>query len=170
MPATKERATPPDAESTAPPKRRTKKAAKPARARSAFAYFASEYRGTLAEPPASLGELSRQCAAAWKEVEDKARFEALAAEDKTRAAEARAAAKQAAKQAAEGTYGGASSSDAPPPAPKVKRAPSAYVRFAGAERVRLKAAEPELSFGDLARRCGAAWKALTPEARAEFAS
>lgn len=157
MPATKKRATPDDAP---PPKRRTKKADKPARARSAFSFFASEYRGTLAEPPASLGELSRQCAAAWKEVEDKTRYEALAAEDKARAATARAEAKE--QQAS------TSSENAPPP--KAKRAPSAYVRFAGAERARLKAAEPDLSFGELARRCGAAWQALTPEARAEFAS
>jgi len=142
--------------STTRPATATKKAP---RARSAYVIFASEYRGTLAEPPASFGELSRHCAAAWKALEDKAPYEARAAEDRARVAAEAAGGAPAATETA---------SAAAAPVTKKARKPSAYLRFSAVERRRIKEAEPEVSFGDLARRCSVAWRALTAEERAAY--
>jgi hypothetical protein len=138
--------------------RPTSAAKKAPRARSAYAIFASEYRGTLTDPPASFGELSRQCAAAWKTVEDKAPYEARAAEDRARVAAAAAAAPAATETASAATV----------PTTKKARKPSAFLRFSSVERRRIKEADPDVSFGDLARRCSVAWRALTAEERAAY--
>lgn len=114
--------------------------AKKERAKSAYTYFAAEWRKDNASAtPGSLGDTSKRCAAAWKEVEDKSKYEAMAREDKARRVAA-----------------------APP---KPKRAASAFLRFCSAERPKLKASEPELDFKGLSQRLGAAWKALTDEER-----
>lgn len=114
----------------------TKTIAKKPRAKSAFSFFASEYRGTIPEAErANLGAVSKRIAQAWQDLEDKAKYEALAADDRARLA-----------------------ADAPPP--KEKKPPSAYIRFSTAERAKIKAETPGLAFGDIAKRCAEAWKAL----------
>ena len=147
-------AAPPAAAGAAKRARRPRGIAKPPRARSAYSFFMAEHRGAgggdAAEAP-SLAERSRAAAAAWRALPDRSKYEALAAESRAAAAAARAAAP-------------AGGEDGAPPAKKRKRPPSAFQLFATEERARLRAAEPELAFGEATRRCAAAWKALADRA------
>ena len=51
---------------------------------------------------------------------------------------------------------------------KPKGAKSAYLYFSLSERPKIKAAEPELSFGDTAKRVGDRWKGLSAAAKAPY--
>lgn len=120
--------------------KKTAKKPKAPRAKSAYSLFAADYRAAMptpaeGAPKPTLAEVSKACGAAWKALEDKSKYEALAADDRARL--------EAAK----------------PP----KRAPSGYILFATAYRATLKEQEPTLTFKELSQRCGVAWKALSEE-------
>ena len=51
---------------------------------------------------------------------------------------------------------------------KPKGAKTAYLFFSLSERPKIKAAEPELSFGDTAKRVGDRWKGLSDAAKAPY--
>ena len=51
---------------------------------------------------------------------------------------------------------------------KPKGAKSAYLFFSLSERPKVKAAEPELSFGETAKRVGETWKGLSDAAKAPY--
>ena len=123
-------------EEEAPAKKKAKGTA--LRSKSAYAFFASEFTSSEA---ASFAERSKQCGEAWAKLEDKSKYEALAAEDKARVQGERAA------------------------NAKPKKPLTAFIRFATAERAKIKAAEPDLSFKELSQRCGVAWKAMSKEAQ-----
>ena len=130
------------AETAPPPAKRKKKEAKKPRAKSAYSFFAGEYRGTL-EPNLPFSEVSRLCGEAWKGVEDKSKWTKMAEESN-----------QAMR-------------DALPPAPP-KRPVSGYIAFSVAKRRELKEANPEMTFKGLSGECAKLWKALTKEEQAAW--
>jgi len=143
--ATKKKATapPPEPEEVAPPPaKRKKKETKKPRAKSAYSFFAGEYRGTL-EPKLPFAEMSRLCGEAWKAVEDKSKWNQMAEE-----------ANQAMRDAQ------------PPAAPK--RPVSAYIAFSVQKRRELKEANPEMTFRGLSGECAKLWKALSKEEQAAW--
>ena len=124
-------------------KAKKRKAPKKPRVKSAYAFFVSAWHGSLDEADkksATLGVLSKRCAEAWKALADKSEYEAKATADRARI-----------------------QAEAPP-----RRPLTAYLRFSIQERIKLKEAEPELTFPQISKRCGEAWKALAPEAKAAW--
>ena len=119
------------------------KTIKKERAKSAYSFFAAQFRTTLTSEQKSgksLGDVSKMCATAWAALENKGEYEELAASDRARL------------QAA-----------APP-----KKPPSAFIRFSSAERAKLKESEPGLAFADVSKRCAVAWNALTADEKAAW--
>lgn len=51
-------------------------------------------------------------------------------------------------------------------ADKVKRAPSAYIVFAGEARPKIKSDNPDATFGDLGKLLGAKWASMTETEKA----
>ena len=131
-----------EAEAAPPPAKRKKKETKKPRAKSAYSFFAGEYRGTL-EPNLPFSEVSKLCGEAWKGVEDKSKWTQMAEESN-----------QAMR-------------DALPPAPP-KRPVSGYIAFSVAKRRELKEANPEMTFKGLSGECAKLWKALTKEEQAAW--
>jgi hypothetical protein len=144
----------------------------PKRACTAYAYFTGAKRAGIktANPDASFGDIARLVSAAWKECsdEDKQEFVALADADKVRATKDKQE-WDAAHPAGEA----ASSSSQNSPQKKTKdkgpkRACTAYAYFTGAKRAGIKTANPDASFGDIARLVGTAWKECSDEDKQEF--
>lgn len=128
-----------------------KKAKKP-RAKPPYSFFCDEFRGAIPDEEKkglSLGDISKRCGAAWALIEDKTKYEAMAA---TAAEERRVLMADA-----EATT-----------RVKPKRPPSLYNRFVMHKFAEIKAAEPTLVFQDVSKRCAAAWKELSDEEKKIF--
>eukprot|EP00349_Pseudokeronopsis_sp_Brazil_P003013 CAMPEP_0202956542 /NCGR_PEP_ID=MMETSP1396-20130829/1050_1 /ASSEMBLY_ACC=CAM_ASM_000872 /TAXON_ID= /ORGANISM="Pseudokeronopsis sp., Strain Brazil" /LENGTH=72 /DNA_ID=CAMNT_0049673615 /DNA_START=48 /DNA_END=266 /DNA_ORIENTATION=+ len=61
-----------------------------------------------------------------------------------------------------------SKSAKPAKADKPKRAPSPYINFCTEQRPKLKAANPDASFGDLGKMLGEQWKKLSDSEKAKY--
>jgi hypothetical protein len=122
--------------------KKARKAPKKPRAPSAYSLFVKECRETDAVQlgEGGLGAFSKACSEAWRNLADKSKYVAAAAERKL------------AIQAA-----------APP-----KRPPSAYIRFSVQERAKRKLADPALTFKELSQQCAAAWKELSDTEKAAW--
>lgn len=129
-------------------KKATKKVQKK-RGPSSYILFTKDYRGMNADKIAkfSLSEMSKACGEAWKALseEEKAKYKAKADEIR---AELRA--------------------NDPPPQPK--KPMSSYLAFAMEQRKSILKAEPNLKLGEISKRCGELWKALTDNEKAEWKS
>lgn len=128
---------------------KNKKVKKP-RAPSSYVLFAIDYRSTRKEEHKnkSLGETSKLCGEAWKSLSDdekaiwKSKSDALRAEI------------EKAQPVVEEK--------------KPKRSPTSYVLFSMEERQKILKEFPDLKLGDISKKCGEAWKALSDEKRNEW--
>lgn len=129
-------------------KAKAKKAAKPKRARSAYTYFVAQNRSKIQEehPEWSFKQLAKALGLAWKNCPDKAHYQKLAQQDKVRASKERAAAK----------------------AKKPKRAMSAYMFFVKDNRGKIAAQNSDLSFAEIGKALGLAWKNASDKARKKY--
>jgi len=115
------------------------------RAPSSYVLFSMEYRKEVSSqfPELSLGEVSKKCGEAWSalssevQAEWKAKSDALKAEKNAHLTETEV--------------------------PKKKRKPSSYLCFSMEHRKKVIEEEPNLSLGDVSKKCGAAWKNLSDE-------
>jgi len=110
------------------------------------------------QPELTFGELGKALGAEWTALDaaGKAPFNAAAA---------------TAKAETQAKYGSATTpSKRAAAAPKVPKAPkfSGWLMFNAERRPKLKGEEPDLSFGDLAKRLSEEWKALAAGAKAAF--
>ena len=51
---------------------------------------------------------------------------------------------------------------------KEKKAPGPYIKFCQKRRPEIKKVEPDIGFGDIAKKMGAEWKAMTDAQKAKF--
>ena len=126
-----------------------------------FIEFSKEHRLTL---PADMpwGDKSKACGEAWKALEDKSKYVALAEERKRNAPPKEPKKKKPEAEAEEGGKKKKKKKTGE------KKAPSGYNLFVSAERVKLKAEEPDLAHTEVFKRLGPAWKALPDEEKAEW--
>ena len=188
-------------EAAAADKAAEKKAAKkrkdpnaPRGAKSAYIFYSTEKRPEMqaAHPEMKMTELSKPLGAAWKEMseEDKAPYEAQAAEDKVRVtaekeaydapgggAEKFEAAQEAAdaeevatkkRKEAEGAAGPAKKKKRVKEVGEPKRPMTSYLFFTASARPEITAANPELKMTELAPIFSEKWKTLTEEEKAPF--
>tara|TARA_B100000475_G_C14966258_1_gene301982 strand:- start:549 stop:914 length:366 start_codon:yes stop_codon:yes gene_type:complete len=110
--------------------------------------FSMEYRKVVSTefPELSLGNVSKKCGEAWSalsaevKAEWKAKADALKLEKSVTIAENSEPLKK-------------------------KRKPSSYLCFSMEYRKKVIQEEPNLSLGDVSKKCGAAWKSLTEDER-----
>jgi len=144
--------------------RKKKEEGGPKRPTSAFMYFSKERRPELkkANPGLSFGELGKLVGKEWKETSDSAKksFEKQAEQDRARYADDKS------KHADEGGGAPKTKAKAKKSGPKGPR--SAFMYFSQEKRIELKAANSSLSFGDLGKEVGKAWKAATDSEKAKF--
>ena len=142
---------------------------------SAYMFFSNDKRSEIveADPTLKFGEIATKISAMWKEIsdEDKAPYEEKAAADKARylkemetyvppeptSDDDEPAAKKSPKKKAP---------KKDPNAPK--KGKGSYMFFAEAKRSEFKELYPELSFGDLSKKIGEAWKTITDEEKAPY--
>ena len=144
----------------------------PKNAKSAFMFFSVAKRAGIKEanPDASFGDMGKLVGAAWKEVDDKTKWEEMAAEDKQRYKKDMAAYSPPSED-------DVSSDDDGNKKPKKKRAKkdpnapknakSAFMFFSSAKRAGIKEANPDASFGDMGKLVGAAWKEVDDKTKWE---
>lgn len=149
-----------------PPKKkaRTAKAKNtgPKKPLSAYMFFCKDNRALLKQenPTSTFGELGKLLGTKWKEMEDddKGDYNAQAAADKVRYAN------EGGGPAAKAAGGGRKKKERVGP----KRPLSAYMYFSQDVRPKIKEGNPALSFAELGREIGAAWKIITTTDRAKF--
>lgn len=109
---------------------------------SSYLLFSMEHRKTVIEgnPELTLGEISKKCGEAWALLDDetKSKWKSHAEELKKEAIE-----------------------NAPPQKPKKK--PSSYLMFAMEHRKKVVGEFPELTLGEVSKKCGQAWGELSTE-------
>ncbi|XP_071512264.1 high mobility group protein DSP1 isoform X2 [Panulirus ornatus] len=141
---------------------------KPRGRMSAYAFFVQtcreEHKKKHPDENVIFSEFSRKCADRWKTMTDKEkhRFYDMAEKDKTRydtemrgyrgPRQARATRKRRNRK--------------DPNAPK--RALSAFFWFSNDERPKVRAANPDMGVGEVAKQLGAAWSNTAPEVRAKY--
>jgi len=130
-----------------------KKAAKenkPKRARSAYTFFVSANRASIQakNPSFDFKELAKAVAEEWRNCKgaERAKFEEMARKDKLRSEAERAAFKSN----------------------KPKRAMSAYMFFVKENRKHIKAQHPEMTFAEVGKALGHAWKHCNQEHRTKY--
>ena len=132
-------------------KPRTKKVKKGTRTPSSYVLFSMEYRKKVSEenPDLSLGEVSKKCGEAWKELDETIKNEwkekALVLKNEK-----------------------ADKLEKPVDSDKPKRKPSNYLRFSMIYRKKILSEDSTLSLGEVSKRCGAAWKLMTAEEKEEW--
>jgi len=170
--------------SGSPKKTTTKKKGKkkkdpnaPKNATSAYQYFSNEERARIkeAEPDLAFGEIASKISAAWKLVGDRSKYESLARADKERyALEMKSYvppsddsdsdgddAKPVKKKKASPKKKAAKDPNAP------KGAKGSYMFFSASERARIKEQNPDLTFGEIAKKVGEEWKATEDKSKWE---
>eukprot|EP00948_MAST-09A_sp_MAST-9A-sp1_P001320 g1320.t1 len=131
-------------------KKKREKASKPKRARSAYTFFVSANRSKIQmkNPNWNFKELAKAVADQWKACgpEDRAHYEELAMKDKIRSEKEREAFRSS----------------------KPKRAMSAYMFFVKENRKHIKDNHPEMSFAEVGKALGHAWKHCVKEHREKY--
>ena len=126
------------------------------RAPSSYVLFAKEFRLNHKDDTAdkSLGEVSKLCGEAWKEIssEEKNRWKAQSEERRIELEKSWQPQNQEDIEAEK----------------KKKRKPTSYILFCKEERQKILCEFPGLSMGDISKKCGEAWKLLSEETRDEW--
>jgi hypothetical protein len=119
-----------------------KKKSKSTRTPSSYVLFSMEYRKEIGKefPKLSLGEVSKKCGEKWSSLSDEEKSEWKSKADVLRA-----------------------ESNPVKEAPEKKRKPSSYLMFSMEYRKVVTQESPELSLGEISKRCGAKWKELSEE-------
>ena len=150
-----------------PAKKKSKKDPNaPKRAQSAYLYFSTTNRDRIKEanPDADFGEINKMLGAEWKRMDsdDKAKYEAMAKQDK-----ARYATEMKSYSPVKGASTAASKKKAKDPnAPK--RALTSFMFFSSEMRPKIKEEDPDLSFGDIGKKLGELFRALSPEEKEKY--
>merc|ERR1712183_527681 len=141
---------------------------KPKGRMSAYAYFVQTCREERKKKRPNenvvFAEFSRKCADRWKTMSDKEkqRFHQMAEKDKKRFES-----EMANYKPPKGEKGGKKRKRVKDPnAPK--RALSAFFWFCNDERAKVRAANPDMGVGEVAKQLGAAWKYTSPEDKAKY--
>ncbi|KAG9329161.1 hypothetical protein JZ751_007388 [Albula glossodonta] len=127
---------------------------KPKGRMSAYAYFVQtcreEHKKKNPEIPINFSEFSKKCSGRWKMMSDKekSKFEDMAKQDKVRY-------EQEMKNYMPGNKG---KKKKDPNAPK--RPPSGFFLFCSEHRPKIKAQNPSLGIGDVAKKLGEMWNNL----------
>ncbi|KAL4631403.1 high mobility group protein B3-like [Arapaima gigas] len=127
---------------------------KPKGKMSAYAYFVQtcreEHKKKSPEIPVNFAEFSKKCSGRWKTMsgKEKAKFEEMAKQDKIRY-------DQEMMNYMPGKKGKKKDPNAP------KRPPSGFFLFCSEHRPKIKAQNPSLGIGDVAKRLGEMWNNLT---------
>jgi hypothetical protein len=122
------------------------------RAPSSYVLFAIDYRNVNKESHKnmSLGDVSKLCGEAWKSLPESEKDAWKSKSEEKR---------QEMQESA-------------PPSPmqeiKKKRPPTSYVLFSMEERQKIVQEFPNLKLGDISKKCGEAWKALSDESKNEW--
>jgi len=128
-----------------------------------FYYMQAERESYKSEhPDSTFGEQTKAMAEIWKELDGdvKAKYTDLAATDKARYTEEKAAWDEAHPAAAKEPKAGKKKKKKKKKKP---RAPNAFNLYMSAELAKAKAAQPELTHKDAFAKVGAAWKSLSEE-------
>ena len=114
---------------------------------SSYVLFASDFRKTHKEEQKdlSLGEVSKLCGEAWRALPEESKLIWKGKSDEKRK-EIEATMPVVEKIA-----------------PKPKRPLTSYILFSAEERVRIAKEFPHLKFGEVSKKCGEAWKALSDD-------
>ena len=177
---------------TKAPKMPKKDPNEPKRPLSSFMMFSQKHREAVkaANPESSFGNLGKLLGDRWKKVsaEEKSAIELVCAENKaTYAIQHKTYMESDARQQWEAAMieqfgeipgtatnkkgsgkGGGKSTKKKTKDKGPKRACTAYAYFTGAKRAGIKTANPDASFGDIARLVSAAWKECSDEDKQEF--
>ncbi|KAJ8254842.1 hypothetical protein GJAV_G00197940 [Gymnothorax javanicus] len=127
---------------------------KPKGKMSAYAYFVQtcreEHKKKSPEIPVNFAEFSKKCSARWKAMSatEKSRFEDMAKQDKIRY-------DQEMMTYMPGKKGKKKDPNAP------KRPPSGFFIFCSEQRPKVKAQNPSLGIGEVAKKLGESWNNLT---------
>ncbi|XP_036403454.1 high mobility group protein B3a [Megalops cyprinoides] len=127
---------------------------KPKGKMSAYAYFVQtcreEHKKKSPEIPVNFAEFSKKCSGRWKTMsgKEKAKFEEMAKQDKVRY-------DQEMMHYMPGKKGKKKDPDAP------KRPPSGFFIFCSEQRPKIKAQNPSLGIGDVAKKLGEMWNNLS---------
>lgn len=117
---------------------------------SSYVLFSMEHRKNIIkeDPTMGLGDVSKKCGEAWKELDETTKDEWRAKADKIR---------EEIKQEYEAAN-----------PPKKKRTPSNYILFSIDYRKKLIAETPDMSIGECSKKCGAVWATMTEEQKNEW--
>lgn len=158
-----------------PKKRKKKDPNAPKRAMSAYFFYAAAKRKEIAEenPDASFGEVTKMVAAQFKALDasEREEFEAKAKADKKRYEEEMA--KYSAPEDSDDDDGGSPKKKTKkgkkkkdPNAPK--RASTSFLFFSNEMRPKLKAENPDLSFGEMGKKIGELFRNLSSEEKSKY--
>jgi len=144
---------------------------KPKRAPSTFVLFCNAERGKLneAEPTLTFGEVSKRLGEMWGKLapDEKKKFDEPLAALRLKCDEDLAVYKQMYSEIdEEKDYRKRIKNAQKLACPR--RAPGAFLLFSNAERSKLKAAEPTLTFGEVGKKLGEMWGKLTGDQKNEF--
>ncbi|CAB9527435.1 FACT complex subunit SSRP1 [Seminavis robusta] len=160
------------------PKKKVKKANskdpnKPKGKMSSYMYYSKDHRARIQEenPEATFGEVAKLLGLAFKALsaEDRKKYDDMAKVDKQRHAEEM---KNYTPPEGSGEGKGATKAKGKGKGKKdpnePKRPMTAFMLFSNANRQRVKEENPGISFGDIGRKMGELFKALSPEERAKY--
>lgn len=132
----------------------------------AYILFCKEFRPTLPSD-LSFGDASKRCGEAWKALEDKSKYLALAEEQKANRPPSEKANKK--KKKSDGTEGSKKKKKSDDTeGPKKKRALSGYLVFSMEQRANVKTEHPDATPKEILGLLGTAWKALSEKEKAEY--
>uniref|UniRef100_A0A0P4X285 HMG box domain-containing protein n=1 Tax=Scylla olivacea TaxID=85551 RepID=A0A0P4X285_SCYOL len=141
---------------------------KPRGRMSAYAFFVQtcreEHKKKHPDENVVFSEFSRKCAERWKTMTDKEkqRFYEMAEKDKQRYDTEMKGYKGPRQSRASRKRRNRKDPNAP------KRALSAFFWFCNDERPKIRATNPDLGVGDVAKQLGAAWSQALPESKAKY--
>ncbi|XP_064205486.1 high mobility group protein B3b [Anguilla rostrata] len=137
---------------------------KPKGRMSAYAFFVQvcreEHKKKNSDIPINFSEFSKKCSGRWKTMsgKEKSRFDDMAKQDKVRYDQ------EMMTYMPGGKKGGKKKKD--PNAPK--RPPSGFFLFSSEQRPKIKAQDPSLGIGDVAKRLGEMWNNLTDSSKQPY--
>ena len=140
---------------------------KPKRGLTAFMYFSQERRKELkkSEPDISFGGIAKKIGGEWKKIIDskKSKFEKMAVKDKARYLKQMETYTPPADMD-DGKKNKKKKKD--PKAPK--RGLSSFMFYSKERRAVLKLKQPDIAFGEVAKKIGAEWKKLNDSSKSEY--
>jgi hypothetical protein len=139
---------------------------KPKRGLTAFMYYSQERRKELkkSEPNISFGGVAKKIGGEWKKLNDskKSKFEKMAVKDKERYLKQM----ESYTPPADMDGGKKNKKKKDPNAPK--RGLSSFMFYSKERRAVLKVKQPDIAFGEVAKKIGAEWKKLSDSKKSEY--